>query len=198
MELDSIKNILLSDSSNSECDFKIKFCEKYLIDLLCKISKKKIVYPYVKIKKFVLKSQNENINQKTLKTINLMQEKYLPLIFDYFKFDVIFYNNEFNYHESPESKKMILIVKLNQKNKFACLELNETHFWKKNKIPIRLLFFLDTEKYFLEIFKKINLNFRKLNFIDIVYKIEEYLNKKLSANELNVLSKIIVPFVLKK
>lgn len=182
-------NILQSDR------FVIANKSNNLIELLLKIKNKKMDYPYNKIKKYICKTQDLPIDKKTLDSINLSKID-VSYIFDYFKFNVLYYDSEFTYHDN-QRKRTIFIFK--DDSIYINFMLDNKYKWRSNKLPDEISLLKNKTDYILKILKyivqKYNLCNQKMTIVEIVQFIEKYLGKKLSSTEQKLVYNLINPLI---
>lgn len=183
------KNILQSDK------FSISNKSNSLIELLLKISNKKMSYPYNKIKKFICKEQDLPIDKKTLDNINLSKID-MDYIFRYFNYNVIFYKTEFIYYDN-QNKYTIIIF--HDDTTFFNFKIDDKERWKSDNLPNELILLTSQTEYILNILKtivhKYNLCKNKLTIVEIIYLVEKHLNKKLSSTESKLVYNLINPLI---
>ncbi len=182
-------NILQSDK------FSISHKSNNLIELLLKITNKKMSYPYNKIKKYICKEQDLPIDKKTLDGINLSKID-MNYIFNYFKLNVIFYEYEFIYYDN-QHKYTILIFK--DDVSFFNFKFENSEKWKTDKLPEEVKLLTDKSEYILKILKyiiqKYNLCKNKKTIVNIIFLVEKYLNKRLSLRESRIVYMLINPLI---
>jgi hypothetical protein len=182
-------NILQSDK------FVTSHKTKNLIELLLKITKKKMSYPYNKIKKYICKKQDLPIDKKTLDGINLSKIDF-NYIFNYFKLNVIFYEYEFIYYDN-QHKYTVLIFK--DDDSYFNFKLDNVQKWKTKNLPEEVQLLTDKTEYILKILKyiiqKYNLCKNKKTIVNIIYLVEKHLNKKLSLRESKIVYMLINPLI---
>lgn len=182
-------NILQSDR------FVIANKSNNLIELLLKIKNKKMAYPYNKIKKYICKTQDLPIDKKTLDNINLSKID-VSYIFDYFKFNVLYYDSDFTYHDN-QRKRTIFIFK--DDTTYINFMLDKKYKWRSDKLPDEITILTNKTEYILKILKyivqKYNLCKNKMTIVEIVQLIEKYLGKKLSSTEQKLVYNLINPLI---
>jgi hypothetical protein len=182
------KNILQSDK------FLISNKSNSLIELLLKISDKKMSYPYNKIKKFICKEQDLPVDKKTLDNINLSKID-INYIFRYFNYNVIYYETEFRYYDN-QNKYTILIF--HDDTTFLNFKIEEKQKWKSEELPHELSLLTSQTEYILNILKtivhKYNLCRNKLTIVEIIYLVEKHY-KKLSSTESKLVYNLINPLI---
>lgn len=183
------KNILQSDS------FVISYKSNNLIELLLKISNKKMTYPYNKIKKYICKEQDLPIDKKTLDNINLSKID-IDYIFNYFGYNIIYYEKDFKHYDN-QHKYTILILK--EDSNYINFKIGDVQKWKSEQLPQELSLLINQTEYILKILKNIiekyNLCKNKLTIVEIITLIERYLNKRLSSNESRLVYNLINPLL---
>lgn len=183
------KNILQSES------FIVSHKSNSLIELFLKISNKKMSYPYNKIKKYICKEQDLPIDKKTLDNINLSKLD-MDYIFNYFGYNVIYYENEFLYYDN-QHKYTVLILK--DDSTYLNFKIEETQRWKSEQLPEELSLLINQTEYILKILKNIiekyNLCKSKMTIVEIITLVERYLNKRLSNNESRLVYNLINPLL---
>lgn len=182
--------MLLSDK------FSISNKSNSLIELLLKIKKKKISYPYNKIKKYICKQKGMPLDKKTFDSINIIQIDDINYLFKYFKLNVIYHDTEFNYYDN-KNKYTVLIF--NDEGEFINFKMEDQEKWKSDNIPKEILILKSNADYILNALKivieKHKLHKDKLTIIEIIYLLEKHLNKKLSYTQSKLVYNYINPLL---